>query len=151
MSVSIHLLTQFPPIGFSAMRAEAEAEEEPQLEALSAAWQDRTQRFQLDGEALFAALLHDRLAGLGALAQDPALPPEEVLRVQRLYVRPDCRRHGVGRALLRRLVQHGLRHAPTLIVDAPQPAAHAFFDACGFTALDDPGVTHRLLRDEDRE
>jgi GNAT superfamily N-acetyltransferase len=148
MSVSVHLLTRFPPIGFGLLRAEAEAEGFNHMGRLADGWEDRTQRFGLEGEALFAALLDDRLAGVGGVTHDPVLPPTLALRVRRLYVRPEARRHGVGRALLRRITQHGLRHAPVLLANAA-PCAAAFFEACGFTAVREPGFTHRLTREDD--
>lgn len=150
MSVSVHLLTRFPPIGFGQLRAEAEAEGFGHVERLAEQWEDRSQRFQLDGEALFAALSNDRLSGVGGITHDPVLPPTLALRVRRFYVRPEGRRQGVGRALLRRVVQHGLRHAPVLVVNAPTPLAAAFYEGCGFTAVAEPGFTHRLTREDDR-
>ena len=150
MSISLHLLTRFPPIGFTQMRAEAQAEGFEHIERLAEEWETRRQRFQLDGEALFAALLEDRLFGLGGITHDPVIPPELALRVRRFYVRPEGRRKGVGRALLRRITQQGLRHAPVLVVNAATPPAAAFFESCGFTAVDEPGFTHRLTREDDR-
>lgn len=149
MSVSIHLLTRFPPIGFGQLRAEAEAEGFGHIERLAAEWEERSQRFQLDGEALFAALLDDKLSGVAGITHDPVLPPSLALRVRRFYVRPEARRQGVGRALLRRITQHGLRHAPVLIVNAANPLAAAFFEGCGFTAVDEPAFTHRITREDD--
>jgi GNAT superfamily N-acetyltransferase len=149
MSVTVHLLTRFPPIGFGQLRAEAEAEGFGHIERLANEWEDRSQRFQLDGEALFAALLEDRLSGVGGVTHDPVLPPNLALRVRRVYVRPEGRRQGVGRVLLRRIAQHGLRHAPVLVVNAATPLAAAFFQGCGFTAVEEPGFTHRLTREDD--
>ena len=148
MSVSLHLLTRFPPIGFGQLRAEAEAEGFSHIERLVTEWESRSQRFQLDGEALFAALLDDRLSGIGGITHDPILPPELALRVRRFYVRPEGRRQGVGRALLRRITEHGLRHAPVLVVNAATPLAASFFQGCGFTAVEEPGFTHRLTRED---
>ena len=148
MSVSVHLVTQFPPIGFSTLRAEAEVEGFGSMERLATDWENRTQRFQLDGEALFAALLEDRLCAVGGVTHDPVLPPELALRVRRFYVHPDGRRQGVGRALLRRLTEHGLRHAPVLVLNAASPEAGAFFESCGFTAVDEPVFTHRITRED---
>jgi GNAT superfamily N-acetyltransferase len=148
MSVSVHFLSRFPPVGFGQLRAEAEAEGFEHMGQLADEWEDRSQRFQLDGEALFAALLDDRLAGIGGITHDPVLPARLALRVRRLYVRPEGRRLGVGRALLRRISQHGLRHAPVLVANAA-PDAAPFFEACGFTAVREPGFTHRLTREDD--
>jgi GNAT superfamily N-acetyltransferase len=148
MSVTLHLLTRFPPIGFAQLRAEAQAERFKHIERLAEEWEGHTQRFQLDGEALFAALLDDRLCAIGGLTHDPVLPSRVALRVRRFYVRPEGRRKGVGRALLRRITQHGLRHAPTVVVNARTPAAKAFFEACGFTPVEEDGFTHHLGRED---
>lgn len=149
MSVSVHLLTRFPPIGFAQLRAEAEAEGYEHIEHLVHDWEEGRIRFRLEGEGLFAVLLADRFAGIGGITHDPDLPYTEALRVRRVYVRPEYRREGVGRALVRRIIEHGLRHAPALVVNAGNPGAAAFFEACGFRPVEDPGHTHRLTREED--
>lgn len=149
MTVSLHLLTRFPPVGFAQLRADAEAEGYDHIERLANEWDDGSVRFQLDGEALFVALIADHLCGIGGLTHDPDLSPEEALRVRRLYVRPEYRRQGVGRVLLRRIIQHGLRHAPTLVANAGEPPAPAFFEASGFSPVEGSGHTHRLSREDD--
>lgn len=149
MSVTLHLITRFPPIGFAQLRAEAQAERFKHIERLAEEWEGHVQRFQLDGEALFVALLNERLCGIGGLTHDPVLPSRVALRVGSFYVRPEGRRQGVGRALLRRIAEHGLRHAPAVVANARTPAAQAFFEACGFMPIEEDGFTHRLTREDD--
>lgn len=147
MTVSVRRITQFPPIGFGQLREEAAAEGFSHIEHLAEDWANRTQRFQLDGEALFVALADaDRLAAIGGVTHDPELPPTEALRVRRLYVRPEFRRKGVGRVLLQRITEHALRHAPAVVANAGATPASDFFEKSGFEPVDEPAHTHRLTR-----
>ena len=148
MSITTHLLTRFPPIGFAQLRAEAQAETFGGMERLAQEWESRAQRFQFEGEALYAALLHDRLMGIGGVTRDPVLPSDEALRMRHVYVRKEGRRQGVGRALLQRISRTAFLHAPTLVVHAATPPAAAFFVACGFRPADGEGFTHRLDRED---
>ena len=150
MSVTTHLLTRFPPIGFTQLRAEAQAEGFRHMERLAEEWDSRAQRFQFEGEGLFAGLLNDRLMGVGGVTRDPVLPPEEALRVRRLYVRPEGRRQGVGRALLQRITRQALLFAPAVITNARTPEAAALFEAYGFSPVENDGFTHRLAREDAR-
>jgi GNAT superfamily N-acetyltransferase len=146
MSISLHLLTRFPPIGFTQLRAEAEAENFHHMARLAEEWETRSQRFQFEGEGLFAALLNDRLMGVGGVTRDPVLPPDQALRVRRLYVRREGRRQGVGRALVHRIARQAFLHAPAVVTNARTPPAARFFEALGFAAEDGDGWTHRLAR-----
>ena len=113
-------------------------------------WMSGEMRFDDAGEALFAAMMDGRLAGVGGVSRDPYTPdpytPDgSALRMRRLYVRPQSRRCGVGRALAGAMIDHAGVHARLLTVNAAaSKAAPLFWDAMGFAVEPQPGRTHTL-------
>ncbi len=78
-----------------------------------------------------------RLRGAATLVREPRRKTRHKATVAGVYVGPELRGRGVGRALVTALVAHA-RTLPgverlTLAVAATQPAAHALHRALGFT------------------
>jgi GNAT superfamily N-acetyltransferase len=145
MSPRIERVAGLPP-GFPALRDAAFAEGWRLLRVLEEDWDSGTLRFDAPGEALFAAWRGGSLAGLVGLSADPYAGPvtgeEGAARLRRLYVGPTHRGHGIGRALVDAAVgaaaKHGFR---TLRVRSP-PAAHRFYERCGFLPAVLRAATH---------
>jgi GNAT superfamily N-acetyltransferase len=76
------------------------------LQRLRTEWDQGTNRFSDHGEALFEARLGPRLVAICGLNRDPYTDRQDVGRLRHLYVSPDCRRKGVGRALVAAILQH---------------------------------------------
>lgn len=134
------------PDGFPALLVDAASEGVGNMARLADGWAGGDQRFDGDGEVLLGALLAGALVGVGALSVEPAAT-EPARRVRRLYVRPDVRRQGVGRALTSALVQEALDQADLLTVNAAaSPAAAPFWEAQGFSRDASGPWTHVLRR-----
>ena len=64
-------------------------------------------------------------------------------RLRRLYVLPDARRQGVGRALVRRLEFDAMPHFTRLVLRTDSDAAARFYEALGYERLPAGGsATH---------
>ncbi|WP_052476450.1 GNAT family N-acetyltransferase [Cohnella kolymensis] len=61
--------------------------------------------FSNEGEALFAAVINERIIGICGLNIDPYVEGKHVGRVRRLYVSKKFRRHGIGRSLMQAVIQ----------------------------------------------
>jgi len=124
------------PEGFDTLRRRAEAEGFRHMTRLADDWGSGLQRFDREGEALFAAFAEGRLAGVGGLTHEPK-PSDTTpaLRMRRLYVDPDHRRMGVGRTLASALMQEGLGRARRLTAHAGGKDAALFWEAMGFTPV----------------
>jgi GNAT superfamily N-acetyltransferase len=133
------------PPDLPELAAVAQAEGFGMLKVLAAEWADGTQRFAARGEALFAARdALGSLLGIGGITRDPYEP---ALRMRRFYVRPDARRAGVARALVRAaLDQARAAGAERVRLRAPTAAA-PFWESCGFAPLRDGTATHQLRLD----
>ena len=68
-------------------------------------WRDGSNRFDRPGEAVFGAWVEGRLVGVCGLNIDPYVRDERMGRVRHLYVLTACRRHGVGRLLMARVIE----------------------------------------------
>lgn len=107
-------------------------------------------RFGLLGEALYAAFAVDQMVGVGGLNRDPYLKDAEagsasIGRIRHLYVLSDWRGRGVGRGLMREIVNEALRSFSMLTLRTFNPDAARFYVAVGFEAVSDvESVTHRL-------
>ena len=101
MTLAITPVTADLPAGFALLCTEARNEGHRHMERLATDWTKGATRFDAPGEALLAAFVTGTLAGIGGMTIDPADP--DALRMRRFYVRPEFRRHGVGRRLTKRL------------------------------------------------
>ncbi|HET9161186.1 MAG TPA: GNAT family N-acetyltransferase [Caulobacteraceae bacterium] len=128
------------PIGIETLAASAEAEGVRNLSLLISGWV-AGQRFDAEGEALFAAFADRALVGVGGVTPCSNLTGAE--RVRRFYVAPDHRRSGVGRALAVAAMHEGLQHARILTCNARATAAATpFWESMGFRPVSTPGITH---------
>ena len=127
------------PAGFDALRAEARAEGYRFVERLATDWMSGTIRFDREREALLAARFNSVLAGIGGLTIEPVVP--EAMRMRRFYVRPVCRRSGVGRQLAAGLLERA-RGASRLVTVNAAPTSTAFWESLGFVPDARDGHTH---------
>jgi len=138
------------PEDFDDLVAEASGEGVRNMALLAEGWR-AGQRFQGDGEALFAAFLAGTLAGLGGFSVETGAS-EPARRMRRLYVSPRFRRQGVATALASALIHEGLDSVGLLTVNAAaSPAAGPFWEAQGFTADATGPWTHVLRRSSPME
>lgn len=132
------------PEGFETLLAEARSEGVRNMSLLAEEWASGKQRFDAEGAALFAAFVGGELAGVGGVSAESSEP---AMRMRRLYVRPQFRRSGVGRALAGAMMQQGFEGAGVLTANArASDAAGPFWEAMGFRRIDAAGYTHRLER-----
>ncbi|RAP75264.1 GNAT family N-acetyltransferase [Paenibacillus montanisoli] len=102
-------------------------------------------RFAEAGEALYAAVLHNRIIGVCGLNRDPYRPGVRSGRVRRLYVRQAYRRFGAGRKLMDAVIEEAKKHYTSLLLRTTNPEADCFYRSLGFTVLrDNEHATHML-------
>ena len=102
------------------------------LDRLVREWADGTNRFDKEGEALFGAMVGDRLLGTAGLTYQS----EGIGRVRRVYVHPEVRRQGVGELLARAVLEKAKEHFSTVVLFTDNPAAATFYEALGFKRED---------------
>lgn len=140
-SVQIVRLSEALPDDLPALQDEAAAEGYRFVESLLQEWETGCYAGADERNALFAAYRDGVLAATGAVTPDPYDPAPDLLRIRHVYVRPGCRREGVGRSLAGALIQQGLALAPRLSLNAADAGAAAFWEAIGFRP--DSGGTRR--------
>ncbi|WP_186416965.1 GNAT family N-acetyltransferase [Bosea sp. CS1GBMeth4] len=140
-SVQIVRLSEALPGDLSALQEEAAAEGYRFVEGVLEEWDAGRYAGTDERSALFAAYRNGALAAVGAVTPDPYDPAPDLLRIRHVYVRPGCRREGVGRVLAGALIQQGLALAPRLSLNAADAGAAAFWEAMGFRP--DSGGTRR--------
>lgn len=139
------------PADLPTLLHESEREGFQMLRRLVAEWETGVNRFLADGEALFAARLgvpgtERELVGIGGLSADPFASSPAVGRVRRVYVCSDCRRLGVGRRLVERIVEVARGQFETLRVFTGSSEGASFYEALGFQAISgDEQCTHFLV------
>lgn len=114
------------------------------LRRLVADWRSGTHRFAGPGEGLFVALRNGRVAGVCALEADAASPGRTAGRLRDVYVSATHRRSGIGKELVRAVVEEAAKTFTTLTLRADTPGAAAFFTALGFRPAGEPQATHCL-------
>lgn len=110
---------------------------------LAERWMEKSERFDGNGEALFAALYGDEVIGLAGVSQEHTLQMP-AMRMRRLYVVPMARRQGVARKLAAHCITHGFDYTDLLSCNArATDASGPFWEAMGFQATTAyPNITH---------
>lgn len=100
-------------------------------------------RFDQQGEALFAALDGERLVAIGGVNIDPFESASGIGRVRRVYVLPECRGSGVGRQLIGAIEAHAAKHFSQLNLYTDTVSAAQFYQRLGYVAVSLDGVSHQ--------
>jgi GNAT superfamily N-acetyltransferase len=132
------------PEQFDALRAEAVAEGHNHIETMWAQWQDGSKRFDRPGERLVVAHIGGALAGIGGITEDFVDPT--FLRMRRFYVRPACRRGGVGRGIASFVLTEAMPLGRQIVLFAESAEAGAFWEAMAFVPVEREKTTHVLVR-----
>jgi GNAT superfamily N-acetyltransferase len=108
-------------------------------------YQSGSNRFDREGEGLWASRDDVSLVGVCGLNQDPfATPAERAGRVRRLYVLQPWRRLGVGSLLLDEVEAMALQHHRILTAYTIDPVAAAFYRSRNYQMV--TGVTKRSFQ-----
>lgn len=102
-------------------------------------------RFDTECEFFFATLLGDEVVAIGGVTRDPYVDDAVVGRLRHLYVRPNQRQMGIGRMLVRRLERRAASCYTLLRLRTDNPAAAAFYEHLGYTALASGSATHHRV------
>ena len=125
--------------------AESEAEGFGFLTRLRDRWLDGTNRFDQPGEALFMGSEPHHPVAIGGLNRDPYVADDRRGRVRHLFVSASHRRMGVGRTMVQHIIEHASEHFSAVGLRTPDKDASAFYEALGFTRVDEADTTHLLV------
>jgi GNAT superfamily N-acetyltransferase len=143
--VSIIRLYDLPLDRLAELVAESEQAGFRFLRRLVEEWESDANRYARAGEALFAAVLGDRIIGVCGLNRDPYHGDTRVGRVRRLYVASPLRRRGIGRLLVATVIETARESFAQLRLRTDREPAARFYEALGFRRCEgEVGCTHTM-------
>ncbi|MDQ0887859.1 GNAT superfamily N-acetyltransferase [Paenibacillus sp. V4I9] len=116
------------------------------LKRLVTDYEDGTNKFDLDGEALFLAIKNGDIVGICGLNQAPHSENIEIGRVRRMYVSPSVRRFGIWRMLMDSVIAEARNYYQILVLKTDNPVADLFYRSIGFSVKDDSENDTHLLQ-----
>lgn len=108
-------------------------------------WQSGTNRFDSAGEIFLIAREADKVIGVGGLNIDPYANDPDIGRIRHVYVANECRRRGIGRTLVERLIDEARGSFRELRLRTNTAAGDAFYCALGFTPFADGTLASHVL------
>jgi ribosomal protein S18 acetylase RimI-like enzyme len=143
--IIVEKVEQDPRLLLAGLVEESSAQGFGALRRVVSDWAGGICRFGAEGEGLFVALQDGRVVGVCALDIAPDGVDKGIGRLRDMYVSATCRRSGIGKSLVRRLVTEASAYFTALELRADTPGAALFYEALGFRptpqAVDS---THRL-------
>jgi GNAT superfamily N-acetyltransferase len=140
MTVTIHRVANSLPDGFDALNVDAESDGQRHLSRFAQEFARTPAVFH----AIFAGFVDDRLAGIGAITDEPMLPSQPCWRLRRLYVHRVFRRRGVARAIALALLHEAEGRVATVTVNAGSDEAAHFWEAMGLIRSNRAGWSHDM-------
>ena len=104
MSISIECVSELSQAELAPLVDESEQAGWRFLRRLVDEWSSGQNRFDRSGEVLLVARDAGCAVGVCGLNVDPYADSQFIGRVRHLYVAADCRRHGIGRQLVQRVI-----------------------------------------------
>jgi GNAT superfamily N-acetyltransferase len=133
------------------LAAEARDEGYDFVATLLEQWASGENRFDGPGEILYGSFDQGLLVAVGGLNRDPFAGLPEVGRVRRVYVRPNWRNRGIGRALVAALVEEGRKGFRCVRLRAGNSDAARLYERMGFSRIASPDATHILHFEKPRD
>lgn len=144
MTFKVQRIEDLKKVDVSQLVAESEEEGYRFLTRLVNDYEDGSNTFNKDGEALFGVWEgSDKLVAIGGINQNPYTENKDEARLRRFYIQGDIRRKGVGSLLLSELVNHAKGNFSKITCRTESAKADKFYRANGFEETHDtPDTTH---------
>ncbi|WP_439407816.1 GNAT family N-acetyltransferase [Bradyrhizobium sp. DASA03076] len=126
--ISLERVADQLPTGFAELEADAIADGHQHMTRLAAELTETPAIFH----AIYACYLDNRLAGIGAMTDEPALAGQPTWRMRRFYVHREFRRRTIAQAIASALLQNASGSVSTVTVHAGNQTAARFWEAIGF-------------------
>lgn len=139
------VIEPFEPRGpeFETLCAEASSEKYDFVDRFTALWRNGKNQFDRKGERFLCVRTDIQLCAIGGLSRDP-YRDDDVGRIRHVYVRQQFRGRGVGKLLLKQLLEHSQNHFPIVRLRASDEGATKFYDRLGFQRISEKTATHRI-------
>ncbi|WOV86312.1 GNAT family N-acetyltransferase [Sporosarcina oncorhynchi] len=153
MKYEVKRVEDLSTIDVSKLVKESEEEGYRFVSRLVNDFEDQTNTFSEEGEALFAVNNPSgEIVAIGGINRSPFTDDEDVARLQRFYVLEEARRQGVGTLLQNAIIDHAKNHFKEITVRTESSKSDAFYRATGFTFDDsDTETTHIMKFDKTHE
>jgi GNAT superfamily N-acetyltransferase len=136
---------KLPVPGLERLQSEARDEGYRFIDTLVEEWARAKNRFDAPGEALCGHADQGLLVAVGGLNVDPFAGRPDMGRIRRVYVRHAWRNKGIGRALVRALVDDARNHFRCVRLRAENTGAARLYERIGFAPISSPTATHMLV------
>lgn len=133
-----------PLTGLDALALEARLDGHAFVDRLIDDWISGSNRFDSAGELLLGAFSGTALAAVGGLNRDPYSHDDDCARLRHIYVARPLRRHGIGRALVERLIAAARDNFRLIRLRTGSAEASALYLRLGFEQVVEPFATHVL-------
>jgi GNAT superfamily N-acetyltransferase len=107
-------------------------------------WVSGSNRFNQLGERLIGAICENRLIGVCGLNRDPYTEEAGVGRLRHLYVTRSERKHGIGRTLVRFLLEEARAAFVIVRLRTDTSEAALFYERLGFMTVDLENASHAM-------
>jgi len=134
------------PEGFPDLEADAKADGHAHMTRLATEFTQHRAMFH----AIFACRWEGRLAGIGAITDEPTPTLLPIWRMRRLYVHQHYRRRGIAQAIANALLLEAPGKISMISVHAGNDGAARFWETIGFGRVEnrpwshEAGVAHLL-------
>jgi GNAT superfamily N-acetyltransferase len=148
----IEKITMIPFEGFEQLKKESLSDGFNFLVRLESEWNKAENRFDQDGEGIYALFKDHKLVGIGGVNRiSQATDNERIGRLRRFYISKAHRRNGFGKILLDYILMDAKLHFNTIQLKTDALFAAKFYENFGFnTITGDTTVTHELNFSEDQ-
>ncbi|WP_128923204.1 GNAT family N-acetyltransferase [Bradyrhizobium guangxiense] len=126
------------PADFPDLQADATAGGHGHMTRLAAECSQNRAMFH----AIFACRWDGRLAGIGAITDEPTPTSPPMWRMRRLYVHRHYRRRGIAQAIANALLQEAAGKVSVVTVHAGNDGAARFWEAMGFGTVEGRPWSH---------
>ncbi|GGA34999.1 GNAT family N-acetyltransferase [Psychrobacillus lasiicapitis] len=143
MAIEVKKISDLNEVDVSRLIQESEKEGYRFVSRLASEYEDGTNRFSEQGEALFGAWDGEELVAIGGLNRNTKSKDASAARLQRAYTLPSYRRKGIGSELFNALFVHARGQFNEITTKTESAKADAFYRANGFQFDErSPDITH---------
>jgi GNAT superfamily N-acetyltransferase len=141
MIISLERTAATLPADFPELEADATADGHRHMVRLAA--ESKLDRAMF--HAMYTCRVNGRLAGVGAITDEPAMTAHPMWRMRRLYLHRQFRRREIARTIARALLLEAVNKVSIVTVHAGSDGAAKFWEATGFRPVEDRTWSHEAL------